>query len=189
VSRSSGARLFVAADLPAGLRESLAWWAREARRGWGALRLLDSDLLHVTLCFLGPRPVAEIETIAAALVDSAAPVQSLGLGAPVWLPARRPRTLAVEVRDAEGALAALVADLTRRLAVLLDWEPQRRRYRPHVTVARMRAGSAPRERVLPPTPAHSFVPEALTLYRSWLSAAGASYEPLARVPLDPAAEA
>ena len=54
-----------------------------------------------------------------------------------------------------------------------------RGFRPHITVARMRSSAAPHERVLPATPALSFIPDELVLYRSWLSRDGASYEALA----------
>jgi 2'-5' RNA ligase len=65
----------------------------------------------------------------------------------------------------------------------LPAQARHHRFRPHVTVARMRQGHAPRERTLAPTPALSFVPRELVLYRSWLSDQGASYEPVAGVPL------
>jgi hypothetical protein len=42
----------------------------------------------------------------------------------------------------------------------------------------MRSNTAPRKRTLPPTPALSFLPNELILYRSWLSPEGANYEPL-----------
>ena len=58
-----------------------------------------------------------------------------------------------------------------------------RHFRPHITVARMRSGTVPRERTLPPTPALSFVPSELILYRSWLSPDGASYEAIATHPI------
>ncbi|MGA7703861.1 MAG: hypothetical protein WB998_03085, partial [Solirubrobacteraceae bacterium] len=65
-----------------------------------------------------------------------------------------------------------------------------RRFRPHVTVARLRSsadrrskGSRGAERTLAPTPALSFVPGELILYRSWLSPEGASYEQLASHPI------
>ncbi len=64
----SGARLFVALELPAEVRGALAAWARRAGRGpgHGRLRLVEPESLHVTLCFLGSRPMAEVDEIAAA---------------------------------------------------------------------------------------------------------------------------
>ncbi len=175
------ARLFVALDPPRDVREAIGWWGREARRESGPMRLVDADLLHVTLAFLGSRPVGEIDAVAAATLASAAPVDGLGIGAPLWLPRRRPRLLAVEVHDDEGALRVVHDALVEALQEEIDWAPERRAFHPHITVARMSAGSAPRARVLPPTPAAVFSGEALTLYRSWLSPTGASYEALARV--------
>ncbi len=104
----------------------------------------------------------------------------LSLGAPVWLPKRTPRALAVELHDdAQGALGVLRDDLVRSLVAIDALEPEHRRFRPHVTVARLRSREAPRERALPATPALAFVPRALVLYRSWLGPTEASYETLA----------
>jgi RNA 2',3'-cyclic 3'-phosphodiesterase len=164
--------------------------------GRGQLRLLDADMLHVTLCFLGSRPAAEIESAAEALVaasSEARPVGELALGAPLWLPPRRPRALAVELHDdAERSLEALQLTLARELAAICELEPDAagpnpggagkargRHFRPHITVARMRPADAPRERTLPATPPLSFIPQTMTLYRSWLSPTEASYEGLA----------
>jgi len=185
------ARLFVALDLPVDIREQLGWWGREARRECGPMRLIDTELLHVTLAFLGARPVAEIDPIGAAVAGVDEGVSRggrLALGAPVWLPRRRPRLLAVELHDDEGGLAALHSALSVALAAAVDWTPERRAFHPHVTVARMRAdgggsGSAARRGALPATPSASFGGEALTLYRSWLQPSGAVYEALERVGL------
>jgi 2'-5' RNA ligase len=189
------ARLFVAVDPPAEVCEELLAWARSAVRGWGAsggktssVRVLDPELLHVTLCFLGNRPVEEIAAIGEALDECARGVGELGIGAPLWLPPRRPRTLAVEVRDdAEDGLTALHEAVVQALARACGYVQERRRYRAHLTLARMREG--PRggvgARVLPPTPALSFTPTSIVLYRSWLSPVGASYEALARRTLVP----
>ncbi len=191
----SSARLFVAVDPPVQVREELTAWARSALRGSqaieakiSAIRVLDPESLHVTLCFLGDCPVEEIALIGEALEECATGVGELEIGAPLWLPPRRPRALAVEVRDdAGGGLAALHAMLVQALARACGYEVERRRFRAHVTLARVR--EAPRgranERVLPPTPARSFIPTEVVLYRSWLSPAGASYEPLVRRTLIP----
>jgi RNA 2',3'-cyclic 3'-phosphodiesterase len=191
------ARLFVAVVPPEGVCEALAAWARTAVRGLGlragaggtsSVRVLSPELLHVTLCFLGSRPVAEIASIGGSLAECAMPVGELSIGAPLWLPPRRPRALAVEVRDdPEGGLAGLREALVGALARACGYVEERGRYRAHLTLARMREGprGQARERVLPPTPALSFTPASVVLYRSWLSPAGASYEALATHTLTP----
>lgn len=170
--------------------------------------MLDPQVLHVTLCFLGERPVTEIDAIAQALAECAVPIGELRVGAPVWLPPRRPRALAVEVHDApaqDGLSAASGGERGESLATLHDellgalsracgYREEKRRFRGHITLARVR-GAYTRgrararvyrlERPLPPTPALSFTPGALILYRSWLSSEGASYEALARLTLVP----
>jgi 2'-5' RNA ligase len=153
----------------------------------GGVRVLDADRLHLTLCFLGARPVSELDALAAVLPACAGHACELSLGAPLWLPPRRPRALAVEVRDEEGELGRLQSQVAGALAAAGEWEPERRRFRPHITVARMRADRARRDaaRRPPATPSMRFAPEWLTLYRSWLSRDGASYEVMARCALLP----
>jgi 2'-5' RNA ligase len=186
MTRGATARLFVAVDLPPAVRAELVRWARaaaaSARGSGGHLRLLAPTSLHVTLCFLGSVTMGEIEAIARTVEGvSSETVGELSLGAPVWLPARRPRALAVELHD--DAQGALHDELARMLVAIGALKPERRRFRPHVTVARMRSGDAPRERGLPATPALAFAPEALVLYRSWLGPTEASYEALVRCSL------
>ena len=147
MTRDATARLFIAVDPPAEVREGLLAWARAAtarlpiRRGRGALasmRLLEPEALHVTLCFLGGRPVGEIAEIAAVLSGCATRVGELSLGAPLWLPPRRPRALAVEVHDRDGGLTRLHEGLRGALADATGWQAERRRFKAHITVARMR---------------------------------------------------
>jgi 2'-5' RNA ligase len=203
--RRPTARLFVAVDPPLYVCEQLAAWARAALReagrdGGEQARVLDADLLHVTLCFLGNRPTEEIEPLSARLAECRGPIGELTVGAPLWLPPHRPRALAVEPHDEQGHLA----DLQKAVMAACGEPPgessdaavrhasaaKRRRFRPHVTVARLRAGADRRskasrgaERALLPTPALSFVPNELILYRSWLAPEGASYERLASHPI------
>jgi 2'-5' RNA ligase len=203
MTRGATARLFVAVDPPAEVREELLAWARRAlarrSRGGGTgangeARVLEPEALHLTLCFLGGRPVGEIETIGDALARCAASVGELELGAPLWLPPRQPRVLAVEVHDRDGGLARLHGTVCGALADATGWQPERRRFKAHITVARMRGGRAGRrprrgagasgpERVqeppLPATPQLHFTPAAVVLYRSFLSRSGASYQALA----------
>jgi RNA 2',3'-cyclic 3'-phosphodiesterase len=200
--RSPTARLFVAVDPPEEVRYELAAWARSAARtGDGsvrtnaALRVLPPELLHITLCFLGNRPVGELDLLAPQLSVCKGIAGELSLGAPLWLPPRRPRALAIELHDESGALACLQAEVVAALKQVSGWQPgagergrrdaspARRRFYPHVTVARMGRTVTRYERKLPPTPALSFVPEELVLYRSWLSSEGARYEAVASHPI------
>jgi 2'-5' RNA ligase len=185
------ARLFVAVDLPALVRERLAGWAKTAVAGVfpgrnAMPRLIGPESMHLTLCFLGNRPTSEIGPLGEAVGSCARPMGELSLGAPLWLPARRPRALAVEVRDETGTLQALKREVLASLMSVSEAEltPERRRFRPHVTVARVRERARPRERELAPTPALCFAPESLALYRSFLAADGATYEALASVALE-----
>ena len=92
----------------------------------------------------------------------------------------------LEVRDDDGGLARLHARLLAALEAVSGWQPERRRLRPHITVARMRggrrAGVAPE--LTAPTPALTFAADSLALYRSFLERAGARYEALARCELE-----
>jgi 2'-5' RNA ligase len=192
----------VAVDPPVEVCERLTAWAREGIRGARArehtkasLRVLDAELLHVTLCFLGYRPAGEIDVLALALSTCNGQSGEMSLGAPLWLPERHPRALAVELHDECDRLASLQAEVVAALRRVSGWESNgsthtgvkvttsKRRFRPHVTVARLRRGEAPLQRALPPTPPASFSPRELVLYRSWLSPEGASYEAVAAHPI------
>jgi 2'-5' RNA ligase len=199
MSRGASARLFVAVDPPLGVREELADWARRVAVEAGSragLRVLAATSLHLTLCFLGSRPVGEIDGLATAIGDCDEHACELSVGAPLWLPTRRPRALAVEIHDRDGELARVHEGVNGALSSISGWQPERRRFRPHITLIRVgrgafgngRVGSARahREQPLPATPWLTFVPEAIVLYRSWLAPGGASYEALARSELTPA---
>jgi 2'-5' RNA ligase len=198
MSRAPTARLFAAIDPPEDVREALADWGRRAcsalepgapGAGRRTLRVLDPELIHLTLCFLGNRPVAELDSLAAALAADGEDLPELSLGAPLWLPPRRPGALAVEVRDELGGLPRLQAGLVRDLAAAGGWEPERRRFRAHMTVARVRGGRGRRggprlgQPLTVATPRLTFMPLSLSLYRSWLSPSGPRYEAIATRPL------
>jgi RNA 2',3'-cyclic 3'-phosphodiesterase len=191
--RGSSARLFAALDPPSDVAERLAEWTRQATRagaGRGAAsgqRVLGPHLLHLTLCFLGERPVHEIGMLASALSSGCEGQRAceLQLAAPVWLPPRRPRALAIEVRDVTGRLARLQRAVAGALAgVTGEAETSSKRFRPHITVARLRGEPARPDPVLIATPALDFLAEEVVLYRSHLEPAGARYEPIATALLD-----
>lgn len=183
-------RLFVAVDPPAAVAAELAGWAR-AQRGQGAgLRLVAPDAIHLTLAFLGERPVVDVEPITRALAEAVGEWTLAGesgsvaleLGAPAWLPLRHPRALAVEVRDPSGRLRALRDAVGVALEAAVGWEAELRTFRAHLTVGRL-SGRSEVPASLDPTPSGEFGVAEAVLYRSFLDPAGARYEALERVPL------
>jgi RNA 2',3'-cyclic 3'-phosphodiesterase len=178
------ARLFVALELPASARDILARWRGSVLREVGVLRPVPVEHLHATLCFLGSRPASQIEEIAAACgVVAGEPVVVPRLGEPVWLPARRPRVLAVRLEDASGALSRLQAALSAALVSGGWYAPESRPYLAHVTAARMAKDARIKPPRLEPPPAVDVHCSRVTLYRSRLGSGGARYEPLGGVEL------
>jgi RNA 2',3'-cyclic 3'-phosphodiesterase len=172
-------RLFVAVALPDEVRCALAGWRPRDE----ALRAVDPEHLHVTLCFLGWRDDSAVQRIGAAAMACASPLPAVAVGGARWLPPRRPRVLAVELNDAEGELGALQARVSDAMVEAAGYVPEKRPFLPHVTVARVRRGArAPRGELADP-PGLRFTPAALILYRSHLRRDGAAYEALASAPL------
>jgi 2'-5' RNA ligase len=139
----------------------------------------------VTLAFLGERPDEEVEAIGEATraaAASAGTVPALSLAGPAWLPPRRPGVLAVDLAD-DGACGRLQGAVAEALVGLGVYTPEKRVFRPHVTVARVRKGARVDKEVPPIPDAGTFAATALTLYRSRLSPKGARYDALARTPL------
>ena len=173
-------RLFVALELPAGVRASLAAWADAAAPA--GVRRVPAENLHVTLAFLGARSAEDASGAGAVLASVVRPVGALRTAGALWLPPRRPGVLAVALAHSD-ALVDLHRDLGAALAGAIGFGPERRRgFRPHVTVARARRGAvvpAPAAALEPP--ALEFAAEALTLFRSHTGPAGARYEALASV--------
>jgi 2'-5' RNA ligase len=177
----SKARLFVALDLPDDARDELVAW-RAGALNHPDLRLVAPEALHVTLAFLGYLPEEEIERIAAVLpAEAVAPRMHARGVKPV--PPRGPRLFALDLADEGGRAAAIQSAVSDSLEVLGVYEPEKRPFWPHVTLARVRKGARVRRLEAPAPPAEPWRAEALTLYRSVLRREGARYVPLARLEL------
>jgi len=187
--RDERGRLFVALELPASVQAALAAWAVAVAGGEPAqLRALAPAALHITLCFLGGRPLREVgaigDVLAEPLARAGAPL--LAAGVPLWLPARGPRVLALELEDVDGTLRSLQLSVSGALERLGVYRREQRPYLPHVTLARVRGGARIRRDAirLPPLPAlERWRGESVALFRSRLAPGGARYEPLWRATL------
>lgn len=200
--KSPRARLFVALDLPEGIRDGLAAWQRESLKA-DELRPANPATLHMTLAFLGYHPERHIDRIAAAATDLTALAPRVRLlPDPVPVPRSRPRLFAVDA-ESEGAIA-LQAEVEAKLVEAGFYEPEDRDFWPHLTVARVRNERRPPEergkggkrrrwgrpmRVhdppgpLPDALLEPFSAVRVALYRSHLRPTGAEYAPVASVEL------
>jgi 2'-5' RNA ligase len=182
---SARRRLFVALDLPEVVRGALAdWCARVAPAG---VRRVPAENLHLTLAFLGSRSDDESAAVAGLLepLVRASVIEPLSTADVLWLPLHRPAVLAVGLEGGQGLVQlqeALVAGLTRAVGFV----PERRAFRPHVTVGRF-----PRDAQVRATPFAEpdeppeliFRALSLGLYSSHTGRGGARYEALASIRL------
>lgn len=177
-------RAFVAIDLPDAARDSLLPLLEALPVG----RPADPEQLHLTLAFLGEQPDDLIEEAHWALDGLRPPAFELRLAGLDTFGSRGQLVLWAGVADA-GPLKALQARVMSALhGAGLPLE--RRRFRPHVTLARLGPlGAAEAERLARflsrwgafPSPA--FEVRDFALWRSTLLRSGAVHEELARYPL------
>jgi 2'-5' RNA ligase len=179
-SGSDHLRLFVALELPAAASAALVAF-RDAAADPAIWRPVATEALHLTLAFLGRRPATDVALIEPILRAAAGPAPRLALDGAVLLPPRRARVLCAALDDPDGTLAELQARVSDDLAAAGVYVAEKRPFRAHATVARLRPRErAPRAVEAAPEPLE-FHGESLTLFVSRLHPHGARYEPLVRV--------
>ncbi len=168
-------RLFVAGELPGDVRRAIAAWQEAQLAPRPELRLNRS--LHLTLCFLGDVARDAVPGISAALHEVRVEPLPLKAVEALFLPAGgAKRVVALRLDDPSGALVRLQGEVSAALAALGVYEPERRPYLPHLTVARFRRKGHP-------FPLQNVnIPEfrlgSVVLYSSLLERGGAVHTPL-----------
>jgi 2'-5' RNA ligase len=202
-------RLFVALELPDEFLDPFVAWREEAFEDRRDLRLPSRYSLHVTLVFLGYQYERDVEKIAeASFSDGGAPFELKPTDVTA-VPPRRPRLYAVGLEDSGDKLTAWQGKLAERLSGAGYYEPEKRPFWPHITIARFKqterhrtgggarggargGGPAAQPAPMPELPEElqaAFEAGKLTLYKSILRPQGAEYEPLARVEVSKPAKA
>ncbi len=192
-SDASFIRTFVALPLPAAWIEALESAIAELKLASdGNVRWVRPDGIHLTLRFLGSTDPSMkpriLDGLRGRLVGATVPELSLaGLGA---FPAgRNPRVVWAGVTGDTEALNALHA-LTEGVATSLGWPPERRPFRPHLTLGRVRdrASASQRQRIAGAiaavrvaAPLKPWRAEVIRLYQSELTPQGAIYTNLGEV--------
>jgi 2'-5' RNA ligase len=175
-------RLFVALEFPPAARDALVAF-RDAAADPAVWRPVATESIHLTLAFLGRRPATDVSAISTVLNAISPRAPRLALGDALLLPPRRARVLCASLADLDGTLATLQARVSDGLAAAGVYTPEKRPFRAHATVARLRPRArAPRSIDAAPEPLE-FAGEALTLFVSRPHPSGARYEPLTRITL------
>ena len=184
-------RSFVGIDMPEDVADALSALAADLPFG----RVPEPDTLHLTLAFLGEMPAPALEDIHTELSRLDAAAFTLRLSGPVPMGAPRPRLLVAEA-EASPALRALQAQVVRRVRAG-GLQLPRRRFRPHVTLARFGDGVSGHDRAEldafiarnRDAAAGDVAVEDVRLWRSTLTRRGPVHDELARYPLAGAAPA
>jgi RNA 2',3'-cyclic 3'-phosphodiesterase len=177
-------RLFLAIPLPEPVAARLAAVAARLKVG----RPLPEENLHLTIAFLGERREPALDELHFELERLHQPAFAVTFG-PLGTFGDNPATVHAEVLPGPGLLTLhrSVMGAVRGAGITLD----RRRFRPHVAIARLPRHPAPGDHaevarflgVHAATPLPGFTADRLTLFRSWLRPEGALYEALADYPL------
>ena len=181
-------RLFVGIPLPSAIRMRLAGLCS----GVPGARWVAPDNMLITLRFIGTVGGGDAEDIHERLSGIQSPAFPLILAGVVCFESgRRIHALWVGI-NREPSLIRL-ADKVESAIVRAGVAPERRKFKPHITLARFRTGSSPRIGTFiesnNPFTAGPFDVEHFTLFRSFLGGEGAHYESLADYPLQSAAAA
>ena len=160
-------RLFCALRLPDAALDVLSEWQAANLQD---ARIVPPEHLHLTLAFLGHRPVGELPEIAASLQETAAAAEPIR-----FLPDRYRETRSVAMlvlKDLTGAAAELADALFARLEQAGVYQREARPWLPHVTVLRFRRPP----RLKPPLPElGEFAPSDAAVFLSELRPSGARY--------------
>lgn len=180
----------MALDLPDPVRTEIVAWARKSLTD-PALRPVQPESLHITLAFLGWLPEKAIPRLGQIVEASKGEAPSIQLGDPAQRPERGRARLFTLPAESPAAIA-LQARLAEDLVAAGLYEPEKRPFWPHVTVARVRREERGSKRPalvsklpggLPQGLLQPAVCRRMTLYRSELQPQGAQYTPLAQVEL------
>ena len=187
-------RLFIGVELNDQVRDAAEQIAESLKREIGDrvdARWIPAANLHITLWFIGEIEDHRSEDLLRILNrpfdEPPFDIDVSGLG--MFPPSGAPRAIWLGVRSGGERLARVHAELAARLAPL-GFEPERRAYSAHLTIARVKDVSraigyrAIRETAsrIPSVAGRCHI-TSITVFRSRLSPKGPSYEALLRIPL------
>jgi len=187
-------RSFIAVELPDEVKSELVQLETRLQSG-GRLgaKWVDPNSIHLTLKFLGNIAADRVEGITGVMEESARGISPFRLevkGLGVFPNLKRVQVAWVGVSGEADKLVQLQSRLESNLAPL-GFAPERRRFTPHLTLARVRSQTSPDERqrlgqlIADATfeATHPIDVEAISLMKSQLTREGAIYSRIGSVRL------
>jgi len=183
---SENLRTFFAVTLSEEAREAAARLAgrlRGSERGEG-VRWVRPEGYHLTLRFLGNVARDSVAELAERVTEEVAPLAPFAIqlgGALVFPSPRNPRVVALAVEP--EALLASLAERVERGVVAVGRKAERRRFRAHLTLGRVRNRRFPSVDGEASIDCPAFPVDEIVLFQSDLQRTGAIYTPLERIAL------
>jgi 2'-5' RNA ligase len=176
-------RLFVASEVPEGVRGAVAGAVAPVRERFPKARWVPPQNQHVTLKFLGstyPRLVDWVTATVGEVASRHAPFTTRVEGLGAFPNARRARVLWAGLENRGSAFERLAADLDEALSK--EFKAEKRAFTPHLTVARFEPTVVvdPDEIAFQSGP---FEVGRIVLFRSHLRRPAPVYEPMVVEPL------
>lgn len=172
-------RTFVALELPASTRSSLATALDGMKDRLPGVRFVRPEAIHVTLRFFGSTPPTRVPEMVRGLGARCAGVSAMAVplrGVGFFPSPARPRVVWVGMELPPPAF-----DLQRRcedLAVSLGFEPEDRPFRPHLTLGRVDGREHFAASDVPPIDLGNVTLDRLVLFRSEMRPGGALHTAL-----------
>ncbi|MBT3275854.1 MAG: RNA 2',3'-cyclic phosphodiesterase [Spirochaetales bacterium] len=177
-------RAFLAIPISEELRSSLHAQIGDLKKQYPMCKWVDMRNYHITSLFLGTLETEQVKKVCNALE-----AMCLSCGGDISLDrlncfpnCSRPATIVAGLHDSSEITLKVYGEVSRVFSAYAD----RRKYSPHITLARVRRGSRVRNFEPPGIgPFGKFTVERLVLYESRLEAGGAVYSEVHSVPISP----
>jgi 2'-5' RNA ligase len=181
-------RTFIAIEVTAEIRAKATRLIAQLDVPDARIKWVEPENLHLTMVFLGDVEMNELPQVCKlteAAVADFSPIDVSVRGAGAFPDAHRPRTLWLAVNEGAEPLVLLHQSLEQQLAQM-GYRPEHRRFRPHLTLGRVRQGSAAlalRLKEQAQYEAGRMEVDEVTIFSSTLGRSGPKYEPLGHAEL------
>ncbi|HIJ06808.1 RNA 2',3'-cyclic phosphodiesterase [Methanocalculus sp.] len=174
----------MAIDLLPSLREAFSIVQEPLRQCSGRLSIVDPELLHITLKFLGELPAEQVVRVSGELKTLKFPPFSVSITGISANNPKDPRVIWAVVED--GGKTAALAEAVGSVIAPLGFSPETRPFRPHITIARVKEYHPDIPRAIAPFYSWNgggMPVDRILLKKSTLTPQGSIYETLTEVPL------